>query len=555
MASDKSGLLIGCASVGIGAASLWSAHGTYLTSAGVALSTASGMPLTKAASVVNSTFFRTQFTSGGVSCLLTSVLFLLMNPADVLTGLFLLLTLVGFAGFLVLSALLPADSESDAVFAMPLASLLHAAQTGYGYVVHRDDARLVGSVGTQSMPQSDGSASGPAKENGQSAPPTSDHLETATKLHADAGKVNAMKRSLPVFVSQRGFLPVESFGFAHRSVTVPAVADTSVPREPRPALESPPNRPPTLLVLVQFMFADQRMLLLAPSITAIGAVMGLFNTLFFSAVVARGPGLAYLGFVGAVQSFAGSGAIAVWGCLVNKPTVGRRAALATAVALQLAFLLSAVCWVTYVRTLQSSPEPAEPPLLLGVAYVILAAVVYGSTEGIFMTYIPATLQTYFGKGPFASCGNAAFRLYSALGFAVQASVSAGLGGEYVAEQHAALFGLCALSHMSLLWLHLRVCSVDGVKEEPKEDALAPSDVCRSSSISLQPEQLEAPLAAASAVRPSDPAAPEKCPAVIDAPFSTRASVDDEGVSSLLESRGSELQLELALTGTLVPPSP
>jgi hypothetical protein len=142
--------------------------------------------------------------------------------------------------------------------------------------------------------------------------------------------------------------------------------------------------------------------------------------------------------------------------------LGRRTALAVGAALQLVFLASSAGWVAWI---QSYAPQVRPPLAVSVVFVALSSIVYGFAEGTFATYVPATLQTFFSEGPFASCGNAAFRVYMALGFAIQASVSAAMSGRFVAEQHAVLLALSVVSNISLLYLHLRVSSVDGEKKE------------------------------------------------------------------------------------------
>ncbi len=274
MLQVKTGLLVGCASVGIGAATLWSAHGVYLTSASVALSAVGGhsMNLAKAASIVNSKFYRAHFLSGGASCLLTSMLFLFVDPRDVLAVLFPLLTIVGSVGMLVLAALLPADAESDAIFTMPFVSLISLCRSCYSALkLHIQKWRQPVRPVHESAGTADASLNISATKN----PPP------------------------PIFVSQRGFLPVESFSVISRpEIETNSGKSVAATKE---TLTITPTRPPTLFVLLKFMVSNRRMLILSPTIITMGAAMGLFNTIFFSGVVADGPGLVYLGFVGAIE--------------------------------------------------------------------------------------------------------------------------------------------------------------------------------------------------------------------------------------------------------------
>jgi hypothetical protein len=217
--------------------------------------------------------------------------------------------------------------------------------------------------------------------------------------------------------------------------------------------------------------------------------------------------------------------------------VGRRTALATAAIFQILFLASVAFWDAYVRGLRNSMDPREPPLLLSVIFVMTAASVYGLTEGTFFTFIPATLQTYFGKGEFSSCANAAFRLWSALGFALQASLSTALHGRYISEQHAVMLLLCLLSHMCLLWLHLRVCSVDGPCEAVDMPKMSSADMAASCTTEL-PQCL-------------DLLAPNKSPNTVSevVSFSSRQLSMNSDVVPFAVKGGLELEngLEMELT--------
>jgi hypothetical protein len=286
LAPDKGGLLTGCAFVGVGAASLWSAHGTYVTAAAVALSASANIPLTQAASKVNSMFYRAHYSSGGLSCLLTSVLFLVADPSEVMRGLFLLLTAVAGSGFFVLSAMLPAGDETDRVFAVPLLSIMLffrdlflATRTCIKKTTGVMTASPCDCSSESSRP---GSCARPSPVCATSSQETQDSHSKAVQI------VKPLRTTASTFVSVRGFLLMQ-----------PSTSD----RDSLGTINKTPsaNETPTVTFLFLFMWSDRRMLLLAPTILTFGAGMGLFNTVFYSSIVAGGPGIAYLGFIGALQ--------------------------------------------------------------------------------------------------------------------------------------------------------------------------------------------------------------------------------------------------------------
>ena len=373
MGSDKEGLFVGCASVGIGAASLWSAHGTYLTEAGVALSLATGMPLAKAASIVNATFFKVQFASGGASCLITSVIFLLFEPRLILFFLFAFLTVIGAGGFLILASMHPAAAESNAVFAYPFVSIVDAIRKVWISIAKSSakSSPLSASVdkgGSLSVPSRvvphHYSISSEVQEDRCIDDRPLDRADATT-----ATEVREVYKEEPVSLNIAESKSSDCSDASAASASVPMA---------RSLLARPP--PPSVLFLLRFMFTDTRMLLLALPVSAVGACMGLINTLWYAAVVADGPGVAYLGFVGAVQSFAGTGSITLWGMLVVKPRIGRRSALICAAILQITFLVASIFWIS------ATSNGMRPSLSLSLTFVICLSATYGFAEGIFMTF-------------------------------------------------------------------------------------------------------------------------------------------------------------------------
>lgn len=388
MSTNRAGLLVGCASVGVGAATLWSAHGTYITEASVAYSHAAGIPLAKAASIVNAAFYTPFFLSNGMSCLLTSVLFLVIEPREILFVLFLFLTMTGSCGLLVLASMSPAAAEGDTVFVLPFASIVAAARGGWLWLMtpRAKTAPLsesIDAVDAARLAEESMYVSEPGVVPGKEA-----STVVVGAIQSSASEMEQSVHELEAPVDDSSGAVVEPEAPSCRAEQMSPELSSASP--PAPSVISSGNAvvirkppPPTLAFLLRFLMSDARMRLLAAPIISVGACMGLVNTLWYASVVAGGPGIAYLGFVGAVLSLASTGAAWLWGFLVMKPRVGRRVALACAAALQVTFLGVSAVWVVVT---DNSNGGHNPPLGVNLSVVFALAAVYGMTEGIFITY-------------------------------------------------------------------------------------------------------------------------------------------------------------------------
>ena len=91
------------------------------------------------------------------------------------------------------------------------------------------------------------------------------------------------------------------------------------------------------------------------------------------------------------------------------------------------------------------------------------AVVHGALDPVLSSFVPATLQTFFSGGRDALCAMSSVRVVYSVGFSMAQLVSISLsatGNPRLAEQSALLVGLTLLAAACLLYLHLRVCSID-----------------------------------------------------------------------------------------------
>jgi hypothetical protein len=178
-------LLPACAAVGWGAATLWSAQGTYVGRLAVLHAAKTGMPLTNATSQLNAAFFVIFVSSGGTSALMAAVI--MMSTTDAARPLFLLLTGVGIAGVALL-ACMPAPDAPEGV-------LLDTAWLAAAWRTVRARLGLGRSAFAGGKPQKDAPASAAgalAAADGLAGP---EHAR-GERLHASAVSVHATDMNL-----------------------------------------------------------------------------------------------------------------------------------------------------------------------------------------------------------------------------------------------------------------------------------------------------------------------------------------------------------------------
>jgi Ion channel regulatory protein UNC-93 len=256
---------------------------------------------------------------------------------------------------------------------------------------------------------------------------------------------------------------------------------------------SPPvkKQAPTLFFMIRFLTTNLRMGLMAAPILAFGMTMGLYNGAWMGVVVSQQVGKQYVGFVGFCYSVFCTASTYGWGKIIPIKSFGRRWAFVVATSVQILFFLSSAVFLWNQQSLKTHSLEAN------LAFLFIAAMVYGSADSIWYTQLPATLQTFFYEGPEQSCANAAVRFYTALGFTIQSIISYSLDGYYVIEQMIFIVVVLLFSGSCLAYLHFRVCSVDfrqSMKTQTSENVPVQEDVEAIQKEEVQVEELvtEAP---------------------------------------------------------------
>lgn len=127
---------IACVGVGLGAGTLWAAHGTYVGEAAVAHAAASGRSVSLAASHLNSMFYSTFFCSGIVANSAASVLMIAIPDAQLaIRALFGLLTVVSAFGCMIIYFLAPPNDANERVFTFATGGKVTAPLTPVGSAV------------------------------------------------------------------------------------------------------------------------------------------------------------------------------------------------------------------------------------------------------------------------------------------------------------------------------------------------------------------------------------------------------------------------------------
>lgn len=109
---------IACVGVGLGAGTLWAAHGTYVGEAAVAFAAATDTSVSMAASRLNAIFYSTFFCSGIVANSAASVLMIAIPDATLaVRALFALLTFISGCGCAIIYFLVSPNDANDRIFA------------------------------------------------------------------------------------------------------------------------------------------------------------------------------------------------------------------------------------------------------------------------------------------------------------------------------------------------------------------------------------------------------------------------------------------------------
>jgi hypothetical protein len=95
-----------------------------------------------------------------------------------------------------------------------------------------------------------------------------------------------------------------------------------------------------------------------------------------------------------------------------------------------------------------------------LGFLLGGAVLFAIGDGVWYSQLPALLQSMYSHGPDAACVNAALRLYTSLGFAVQAAISAGIARTATAQLMGGCLAFFLVSVALLAYTHAREVDVD-----------------------------------------------------------------------------------------------
>ena len=448
---DPGALLSGCGAVGIAAAMLWSGQGLYVTQASVAYADVTGVSISDASSLMNRAFFGIFTSSGGTSYLMASLI--LLFAKDGISLLFIILVGIGLGGVLLLSCLTDADDDSTQIVSAP-------------FFLSWFLKRRKGDLTTVAEPTI--SAAAPAVVERKEA----ELIASAEASSVDTREVKIEGESTSSMeCSER---PVEGDdvekGSPSPSQTVASGSNSNSDNDAKPMRSNslkkgqlPPGKgpPPSLWYMMRFLVTQKHMLLLTPVVLAFGAQMGAFNTIWVGSLAGQAVGPQYVGFVGCVYSWSTSLATWAWG------KVGRPKAFFFSALLYVAFWSASMIWATAYPPL-SADDGNKPSLGATLAFLFIGAGVYAAADGVWYVQVPAILQTLYHGGADAACVNAAIRLHTSLGFAVQAAISASIGpGHKLPQQMGACMAFMLLSCASLYYLHVAEVDIgDGKKRRP-----------------------------------------------------------------------------------------
>lgn len=228
------------------------------------------------------------------------------------------------------------------------------------------------------------------------------------------------------------------------------------------ALAALPSRgpPPSLMYMLHFLVTERDMLLLTPALLSFGATMGIYNGLWIGALAGEGIGSQWVGFIGVLYSIVVATSTLGWGRMVKAR--GRALPLALCAVSYALFWAVSIGWAW--RYDPGQPSGDRPSFDASLAFLLCGAVALALGDGVWYVQLPAILQARYSTGPKAACVNSAIRLYTALGFAVQAGISAGVGpGQGVWQQLVGAtaffcFACATLTYAHFFELNLNNCT-------------------------------------------------------------------------------------------------
>jgi hypothetical protein len=441
--------LFACAAVGVGGGTLWCAQGTYIGIAAAAHARTAGCTRSQSMTRLNSLFHGVFMMSGGVSNFFASVLLLSMGGSSgTIALLFSLLTCCGAVGVGSLLLLAPPTSAGSDVLRLPCCRCCGGGGTAAALLAPEALPPPDAPAPTAAVP-----AAAPDVALALWAPP----LPGSIPWPDDEGDKVAF--SLPRGGSDKvAFSPPR--GGSGEDGAAPATAP-----EPAPA-PAAPTAPPSPLFMLRFILTERRVQLVAPMSFAVGAGQGFVLGVWMSSAVAGVAGAEWVGLVGASFSISSALTANAWGRCAARPAYGRRRAFAACLALLLAwYVVMAAAWLAMGGDAQVGARPAgatAPPAT--VVGLVVAILVFSSTDPVTNGFTTATMQNYFPSPPQLNCAVAAPRFFYAVGFSLQQILSMWLrratGRPCVAEQSAELALLVVVAAVSLRALN-RAHPIDG----------------------------------------------------------------------------------------------
>lgn len=221
--------------------------------------------------------------------------------------------------------------------------------------------------------------------------------------------------------------------------------------------------PPSIPFMLRFVATSRRLRWAMPLIFYVGLASGLFNGAFLGALVAKNLGLPAVGVIGATYSIASSVGTSGWAKLLVRPTFGRRWGFVAAFTGHALWLAFATGWyVLFGPHVGGDPASASwPSYGAAMPLLILITIVFGATDCLMWSQVPATLATMYPDGTSeAPCAMASIRLFSAAGTATSVLLSVALK-KHLAWQYVLTAVACAVAAGVTRRLHTHVCSLDG----------------------------------------------------------------------------------------------
>ena len=517
------GLLIpGCIIVGICAATLWSSQGTYIGGCAVQLAQQTNRPLTECTSQLNASFYSIFMLSGGISAIGASLI--IMSVANAIKVLFIVLTIIGLVGIVLLGSLPESNDETNRWIIFPpwfmhinvwyncFTSITSTSNNNNNtinnsstntssssstidikHTTDNDKPSLlkVGPSDATDLHQQWSELSPNHNANTQHTSSLSSEQSTTSitnHINVNVGSeentaTNNTIDTKPIIIDISSSTDTVTSTDTQDSISNKIHRTTSSVRRRNTNQEeenktiannlqsntstSVANHPipprPSLKFMMKFLVTDYRMRFIIPLIITTGAGSGFISGAWYGGVVGRALGLEYVGFIGSIYSFTAAFATKGWGKLAQRKTFGRRWSFVSAIIAHLCWYFAFALWSYSNIDNNTNTDKFIPGTSQrdgAYAMLFIGVFIYATFDPVYNSFVPATLQAFFPSGPEAPCAMASIRAMYSLGFAGQQAVSISLGQKYIAAQCVELFIMLSLAASALYYLHNHICSID-----------------------------------------------------------------------------------------------